>query len=996
MARDLYRIRWLIAGLTLTIGATAPVGADVTSVHSSAELRSLAGGGIAAGIHDVTQDLGTDLPSYEGELEVTPLSGMRNARALSSQTSRIAALPDAIDVDAQGSTDIAAETNFDENFVGAGGNVSFVVSFTLTTRASFTFFATASVATNGTDASSDAGVTFSCDCADEADPDCQAFDLEIDAEDSPDHPPTASESRSGLIGPGSCTISAGTSSSLGLVNQTSRTSFLVTLAVSASPDGVCEGPVSRWIGGKTGAFDDPANWDAEVPTFGTGDGECEEALFDAGRIVDISGAPAALAAGGAALGGRARAPRAGGTHTAGRLHVRRVKELRVRSPLGLTLADGALDKASVVVDGKATLGVTDGGVLEARHAHVGEVGKGAVFVSGPGSAFDVADVLTIGARSDGSVQFVDGSTGEGAAVRIGDGAPGSARVARGASWHTGDLALGFHSPGTLTVEEGGEVVSGQAAVGVDLPAGPVPAFGRAPHACLGRKGGAAAEVVGTSSAWRVDTLAIGGLGCVEVGNEGGLVTTAGSPPTGDLLVGTTEAGEGALLVDDGVVLVAGDLVVGESGPGEVVVTEGVATQLAVAGATLIGSSLPPAGRGHFEVNGKLSTPAASFTSGSLRIPDGDTGTGELTLHLGSRIHTDTTAEVGTDATDAGRGTEGTGTVALKGPDDRADLGAGSEELTRWEIGQALTIGAPTSGRVTGRVTLHNATIVVGTVSTPGTLTIARGGELAGFGQLNTVFTLHGTIENDGVIQGPMALEGSYTQGSTGELDELIGSVVLPPAAPLTAGVGGTGGARAAKAPPLAQGPVVIDGDADLGNTTLVLQFVNGFAPRQGDVLPVVEVSGQMTGTFANVEVRGLAPGAMFDVGTMPGMAIALTDAVALPVVTLKAPKRVVEGKKSGAKVKFTRTGDRSLPLSVHYRVAGSAEEGFDYVSLPGVLEIPAKKKSAKLVIQPLADGFVEPTETIEIELLPGDDYAPSTVSKVTIELLSKDKTRRSR
>jgi hypothetical protein len=192
-------------------------------------------------------------------------------------------------------------------------------------------------------------------------------------------------------------------------------------------------------------------------------------------------------------------------------------------------------------------------------------------------------------------------------------------------------------------------------------------------------------------------------------------------------------------------------------------------------------------------------------------------------------------------------------------------------------------------------------------------------------------------------------------------------------------------------PPLAQGPLVVTGDADFSNTTLVLQFVNGFAPRQGDALPILQVQGQLTGAFAAVEVVGLAPGAVFDVATEPGTATSLTDTVALPVVTLKGPKKLVETKTKGVKVTFKRTGPTTAPLSVHYAVGGSAEPGFDYVSLPGVLEIPAKKKAASLVLQPLADNFVEPTETIEIELLPGDDYAPSTVSKVTIELQSKDK-----
>ena len=166
------------------------------------------------------------------------------------------------------------------------------------------------------------------------------------------------------------------------------------------------------------------------------------------------------------------------------------------------------------------------------------------------------------------------------------------------------------------------------------------------------------------------------------------------------------------------------------------------------------------------------------------------------------------------------------------------------------------------------------------------------------------------------------------------------------------------------------------GDADLTNTTLVLQFVNGFAPHQGDQLPVVEVQGQVTGNFADVQVVGLAPGASFNVDPQTGMATSLTDTVALPVVTMKVPKTLKESARKGGKIKFARSGASTDPLTISYSVGGTAEPGIDYGFLPGTLTIPAKKKSATLVVVPFADGLPEPPETIEVTVLPGDDHAP--------------------
>ncbi|MBI3769803.1 MAG: hypothetical protein HY271_15130 [Deltaproteobacteria bacterium] len=167
--------------------------------------------------------------------------------------------------------------------------------------------------------------------------------------------------------------------------------------------------------------------------------------------------------------------------------------------------------------------------------------------------------------------------------------------------------------------------------------------------------------------------------------------------------------------------------------------------------------------------------------------------------------------------------------------------------------------------------------------------------------------------------------------------------------------------------------------------------MNGFAPHQGDALPIFEVQGQLSGNFADVKIVGLAPGASFDVDMQTGMATSLADAVALPVVTIKAPAKLKESAKKGAKVKFTHTGPTTDPLTVHYRPGGTAEAGIDYAPLSGTLVIPAKKKAATLVIIPFADGLPEPPETIELEVLPGDDYAPSLSPTVAMTLLSTEK-----
>jgi hypothetical protein len=170
--------------------------------------------------------------------------------------------------------------------------------------------------------------------------------------------------------------------------------------------------------------------------------------------------------------------------------------------------------------------------------------------------------------------------------------------------------------------------------------------------------------------------------------------------------------------------------------------------------------------------------------------------------------------------------------------------------------------------------------------------------------------------------------------------------------------------------------------------TLELSFLDGFAPAQGSQLQVLDVGGTVSGGFANVVARGVA-GAAFEQSLENGVLTlsSLTDAEPLPVVNLKGKTTLSEASsKKGLAVSVARGGDRSQALLVHYDLRGTARNALDYEALPGVIEIPAGKKSAKLLIRPIADGAGEPTESIEIELLPGDGYALGLSSKLEIAL----------
>jgi hypothetical protein len=964
MARNLHRTRWLVAAVAaLTVAAASPAAADVTDVTSDAELRSIAAGGIPQAGNDVTQDFGENLSSYTGDLEVTPQSGFRSARARSTIRATVNASVDSIAVTSEGSTDIAAETNFEENFVGAGGNVAFSVAFQFTERASFTFTATANVATNGKEESTETVVTFRCDCAFDAGSDCVPFELELDAEDSPDLPLTATGSRSGTIGPGNCSIFAGTFSSLGSINQTSRSSYTVSLNLATIPAEEESSDTFTWVGGETGDFADAESWDPpQVPTFVVGD-RSDIAVFRGGPdpAVDFDGA--ALAA----VAERAVIARASAQRNIGNLLV---------SGKQVRLVDAALNVKGTRPD-RFSLEVNDGGSLtlvrgtvDVQNGVIGRRRTGTLVV-GDQTAFFSNDFFFIGGPEVGGSDGFFRVDAGGLAHSFGNNAVRVASVTRTGSRATvqgadaewivdpplrigGNVAGRVNLHGTVDVREGGHLdTKGIAEI---------------------RPGGRAiVQGLGSDlpTTWTAIEIRMGD-GELDV-LPGGTVT-AGKVVVGAFSENVAElAGRGLLLVDGGT-LQAVDLIVGDPAGG----TGGV---LQIGGPRNAGGSLDVTG--DFEIaRGKVivqEIPDVPFPSSNNLAVTG----GEIRIFPGGRLETRTNAAVGVS---------GSGIAELTGS-------FAEELLASWTIDGTLGIGSDDLSGF-GTLRMHDALVIADNV------VIGRFGRIES-DPLNTgSLLLADTIHNGGIIRAGIAIHGELDLEAGGVIEQAVNQPNAPAPQQQNLFTLPFGGARfadgmlaapsdviaAAKTPPLSGAPLTVTGNATLDGT-LVLQFRSGFAPKTGDKFDILQATGTVTGAFAEVEIQGLDPATTNFATTLDNGALVVTsqsDTVALQPLALKAPKKVKETKKGAVKITVQRKTKTTVPLLVNYAVGGTAENGIDYASLPGTVEIPAGKKAGVIPLRPLDDLLIEGSKTIEIQLLPGDGYSLPVADKATIELVDNE------
>ena len=254
---------------------------------------------------------------------------------------------------------------------------------------------------------------------------------------------------------------------------------------------------------------------------------------------------------------------------------------------------------------------------------------------------------------------------------------------------------------------------------------------------------------------------------------------------------------------------------------------GAGLQLSVAELQQIDSTSVELGRSDGTGNLSISLPATTL-SGGLRLLAGGTveiSGGPYTLQGGTLQMPGTTNVLNGTSVIAQAGTFDAGTVNLSG--------------TFSDMGMTVNVG---------------------------TLNVLAGGLLAGIGTIvGNVNNSAGTVA-PGASPGILTIVGSYTQGSAGVLSMEIGGTTV-----------GT-----------EYDQLNVIGNATLGGT-LQTTLINGFVPGPTDTFSLVQTSGAISGTFANVPplLPTVNPVPVYDVATV-------TLQTSAPVISGNTPISIVQ------------------------------------------------------------------------------------------------------
>ncbi|MBX3744483.1 MAG: PKD domain-containing protein [Verrucomicrobiae bacterium] len=154
------------------------------------------------------------------------------------------------------------------------------------------------------------------------------------------------------------------------------------------------------------------------------------------------------------------------------------------------------------------------------------------------------------------------------------------------------------------------------------------------------------------------------------------------------------------------------------------------------------------------------------------------------------------------------------------------------------------------------------------------------------------------------------------------------------------------------------------------------------------ILTLVPINDTLVEGDETIEIR-IGDSPAYNVA-IPGQALLVLLDDQFPTVTVEATvPEITEGGDPGQFV-VRRTGPASQPLTVLYRLGGSAIHQADYVASGDRIVIPAGLLQAAIPVIPIDDAIREDDETIDIELLPDPAYNVGSPSRAAILLLDND------
>jgi T5SS/PEP-CTERM-associated repeat protein len=508
-----------------------------------------------------------------------------------------------------------------------------------------------------------------------------------------------------------------------------------------------------------------------------------------------------------------------------------VRNSRVDFNLGQDwrLVGSAEELPSIAVGGKGRLNIT-AGRLRSNHGIIGadfdldpDTGPTAeVLVANSSGSLNANGRLTIGDVGKGRLFVANGAVSslEG---RIGVEAPGEVIVGgRAANWVAGSLAVGHGNDASLIIENGGLVESTTSAINATGTS-----IDDADTEVIVQ--GVNTDGAARASLWRVtDELTIDN-GTLRVRDGGRVLAAQGVSMSGDfnrVLVEGIHAASGkrSELVSEKSFVVGGE----EFAFSFIDISNGAGMRITT-GSLHLGWD----GReGSATVSGVHSSGERSTLSGDIIV--GSDGPGLLEVFDGALVSTG----------DAIVGLNSPGVVQIRTGE--------SAIASTWSLTGDLEIGLP--GDSQGTVTLSDATL-----SPSGGVTLGELGKLLGTGTVFGIVSNQGGEVAPGLSPGTLTIDGDYEQTSGLLRMEVAG------AAPGQFDV------------------LKVTGKATIGGE-LMIEFLDGFAPRQGDAIELLDFAGTLNGQFTDIEILNLAPEFRFDLRPEAGALtmIALNDAVFVP------------------------------------------------------------------------------------------------------------------
>jgi Calx-beta domain len=162
------------------------------------------------------------------------------------------------------------------------------------------------------------------------------------------------------------------------------------------------------------------------------------------------------------------------------------------------------------------------------------------------------------------------------------------------------------------------------------------------------------------------------------------------------------------------------------------------------------------------------------------------------------------------------------------------------------------------------------------------------------------------------------------------------------------------------------------------------------ANSSSKTITVTALDDAVAETMKNV-VLTLTPDATYGIIGSGAATVEIGDNdAALPVVQISGQASIPESGGIGYLYNISANATLSAPLTVRYRVSGTATPGLDYQAIPESLTIPAGSPSVTFFYTILNDTITEPSESINIQLESSGKYVLGPTNQLTTTITDDD------